>query len=61
MIEEGFFSHFLKPLIKKKNEKDVLESELKKYIKTPFTFTSNGLEIRIQNISTVQKKELFLY
>ena len=61
MIDEGLFSKFLKPLIQKKNEKDALIGILDSYIKTPYTLSIHGLQIKIQKISTIQKKELLLY
>ena len=61
MIEEGLFSKFLKPLIQKKNEKDVLVGILDSYIKTPYTLNIHGFQIKIQKISAIQKKELMLY
>ncbi len=61
MIEEGLFSHFLKPLLQKKNEKDVLKKILDEYIKTPYFFITEGLCIRIQKISSPQKMELMLH
>ena len=61
MIEEGLFARFLKPLIQKKTEKDAIESVLNTYIKTPYTFIHQGLQIRIQKISAIQKRELMLH
>ena len=61
MIEEGLFSKFLKPLIQKKNEKDILLKVLDQYIKSPYSLNIQGFEVKIQKISTIQKKELMLY
>lgn len=61
MIEEGLFSKFLKPLIQKKNEKDVLLKVLDRYIKSPYSLNIQGFEVKIQKITSIQKKELMLY
>ncbi len=61
MIEEGLFARFLKPLLNKKNEKDGIQSVLDVYIKTPYTFLVQGLQVRIQKLSTIQKQEVMLY
>ena len=61
MIEDGLFSHFLKSLLQKKNQKEGIQSVLDVYIKTPHTFSHQGLQIRIQKISPTQKRELMLY
>ena len=61
MIEEGLFARFLKPLLNKKNEKDSIQSVLDVYIKTPYTFLVQGLQVRIQKLSTTQKQEVMLY
>lgn len=61
MIEEGLFARFLKPLLNKKNEKDGIQSVLDVYIKTPYTFLVQGLQVRIQKLSTTQKQEVMLY
>lgn len=61
MIEEGLFARFLKPLLNKKNEKEGIKSVLDLYIKTPYTFASQGFQVRIQKISPIQKRELMLY
>ncbi len=61
MIEEGLFARFLKPLLNKKNEKDGIRSVLDVYIKTPYTFLVQGLQVRIQKLSTTQKQGVMLY
>ncbi len=61
MIEEGLFARFLKPLLNKKNEKDDIQNVLDVYIETPYTFTVQGLQVRIQKISTIQKQKIMLY
>lgn len=61
MIEEGLFARFLKPLLNKKNEKDGIQSVLDVYIKTPYTFLVQGLQVRIQKLSTTQKQGVMLY
>lgn len=61
MIEEGLFLKFLKPLIQKKNEKDVLLKVLDRYIKSPYSLNIQGFEVKIQKITSIQKKELMLY
>jgi hypothetical protein len=61
MIEEGLFARFLKPLLNKKNEKDGIQSVLDMYIKTPHTFLVHGLQVRIQKVSTIQRREIMLH
>ena len=60
MIEEGLFSHFLKPLLKKKNEKESIAHVLRSYLKTDFDCKIKSLNIKIENISSTQKRELLL-
>jgi len=60
MIEEGLFARFLKPLLQKKTEKEVVASVLCKYLEKECEFEIRGLSIRIKNLSQTYKKELFL-
>ena len=48
MIEEGLFSHFLKPLLQKKNEKDVLKKILDEYIKSSEIVDQNKYLIELK-------------
>lgn len=60
MIEEGLFSHLLSPLLKKKNEKESIVCVLRSYIKTDFNCKIKSLQIKIENISSSQKREILL-
>ncbi len=60
MIEEGLFSRFLKPLLQKKNEKEVVSGVLSKYIQKECVFEVKDLCIKLKNLSPVYKKELLL-
>jgi hypothetical protein len=60
MIEEGLFTHFLKPLFQKKAEKDAVFGVLNKYVQKECDFEIKGLCVRVKNLSQIYKKELLL-
>lgn len=60
MIEEGLFSRFLKPLLQKKNEKDLILSVLNKSFQKKLDIEIRNQNIIIKKVSPIQKRELFL-
>lgn len=60
MIEEGLFTHFLKPLQRKKTEKDSVMSIIQKFLNKDCTIQVDGLVVKVKNISLTHKKELSL-
>lgn len=61
MIEDGFFSKILQPLVRRKSESDTITETLRFYIKKDFSIVINGVTIKINTPSATYKRELLLH